>query len=187
MLYLLGARIILGIEMKSFFSRALVAFGFTLLLPFVAAAHDYKAGDLLIHHPWTRATAPGAPVAGGYAEIRNTGALPDRLVGGSFEASAQFEIHEMTMDGDVMKMAKLPNGLEIPAGATVTLKPGGLHLMFIGLKLPLAEGAKIKGSLVFEKAGKIDVEFAIEAKGAKGAEKAMHDHGMHTGEGEKKQ
>jgi periplasmic copper chaperone A len=174
--------------MSSMLIRAVVAL--SCLFPFIfsAAAHEFKLGDLVLLHPWTRATAPGAPVAGGYVTITNTGTAPDRLVSGSFEASASFEIHEMTMEGDIMKMAELPNGLEIPAGQTITLKPGGLHMMFIGLKTPLAEGAKVKGTLVFEKAGKVDVEFVVEARGAKGgADKTMHEPGMHGADGEKKQ
>jgi periplasmic copper chaperone A len=147
---------------------------FLAIAPFAAQAHEYRLGDLQIDHPWTRATPPGAPVAGGYLAITNTGATPDRLVSASFSASGRVEIHEMKMEGDVMKMAELPGGLAIPPGATVKLEPGGLHLMFMELKEPLAEGAKIKAQLVFEKAGTIDVEFAVEKLGAKAQDHKAH-------------
>ena len=114
-------------------------------------------------------TPKNAPVAGGYLKITNTGATPDRFVGGSTEVAKRFEIHEMKMDGGVMKMRELKDGLEIPPGATVELKPGSYHIMMLSLSRPLAKGERIKGSLVFEKAGKADVEFAVEALGASAA------------------
>jgi copper(I)-binding protein len=76
------------------------------------------------------------------------------------------EVHEMKMDGNVMRMREVEKGIEIPAGATVTLKPGGFHIMFMELNAPLAQGAKVPVTLVFEKAGSIDVDFKIEAAGA---------------------
>ena len=75
----------------------------------------------------------------------------------------------MSMDGGVMKMRELKNGLEIPPGATVELKPGSYHIMMMNLSRPLAKGEKVKGSLTFEKAGKVDVEFAVEAIGGSAA------------------
>jgi copper(I)-binding protein len=133
-----------------------------------AAAHDYKLGALEIKDPWTRATPKGATVAGGYLTIVNTGATTDRLVGGSAAGAVRFEIHEMAMTGGVMRMRPLPKGLEIKPGATVELKPGSFHLMFMGLKVPLEQGKKVKGTLVFEKAGTIEVEYAVEAIAATG-------------------
>ena len=130
-----------------------------------AQAHDYKLGPLEIKHPWTRATPKSATVAGGYLKITNTGNTPDRLTGGSVEVARKFEVHEMSMDGGVMKMRELKNGLEIPPGATIELKPGSYHIMMTNLSRPLAKGDKIKGSLTFEKAGKVDVEFTVEAMG----------------------
>lgn len=139
-----------------------------LLLAFVATradAHDYKLGPLVINHPWSRATPKGAAVAGGYMKITNTGTTPDRLIGGSVETAKRFEIHEMRMDGSVMKMRELTNGLEIPPGATVELKPGSYHIMMMNLSKPMAKGERVKGALTFEKAGKIDLEFAVEGVG----------------------
>jgi copper(I)-binding protein len=139
-----------------------------------ASAHEYKLGSLVIDHPWSRATPKGAAVAGGYMKITNTGTTPDRLTGGATEAAKKFEIHEMKMDGAVMKMRELPNGVEIPPGATVELKPGSYHIMMTTLAKPFAKGDRVKASLTFEKAGKVDIEFAVDAAGGSGAKDHKH-------------
>lgn len=126
----------------------------------------YHAGSLTISQPWTRATPKGAPVAGGYLRIANGGTSADRLIGTSFDIASKGEVHEMSMDNGVMRMRELPKGLEIPAGGTVELKPGGYHLMFVGLKEQVNPGQKIKGTLVFEKAGSVEVEFAAATMNA---------------------
>lgn len=128
-----------------------------------AAAHDYKIGAIEIMHPWARATPKGAKVGAGYLTIVNKGSTPDRLVGGTMEFAGRFEIHEMAMDGSVMRMRMLANGIEIKPGATVELKPGSFHLMFVGLTRPLAKGERLKATLVFEQAGTVALEFAVEA------------------------
>ena len=127
-----------------------------------ALAHGVKVGDLAIDHPWTRATPPGAPVSGGYMVIRNTGKEADRLIGGSAPFAGKLEIHEMAMDGDVMKMRQLADGLEIPAGGEVVLKPGGYHVMFIQMKQQLNKGESQKVMLRFEKAGEIEMDFDVQ-------------------------
>jgi periplasmic copper chaperone A len=149
---------------------------FAALAPAVRA-HSYKLGELEIAHPWTRATPPSARVAGGYLKITNKGQTSDRLLSATFTGSASTEVHEMAHEGGVMKMRELPKGLEIRPGETVELKPGGFHLMFIGLKAGLKEKDRLQGELVFEKAGRIAVDFAVEAIGARGGE---HDHHGHA-------
>jgi periplasmic copper chaperone A len=144
----------------------------------VARAHDYTHGQLRIGHPWTRATAPSAKVAAGYLTIRNTGGQADRLISASFTSSGSVELHEMAVDNGVMRMRELPRGIDIAPGQTVELKPGGLHLMFMDLKTGLREGGAVKGALVFEKAGLIEVDFKVEAMGARSGQ-AGHDHGHH--------
>lgn len=139
-----------------------------------AFAHGYKVGALEVGHPWSRATPAGAPVAGGFLTVTNEGKEADRLVSVGSAAADKVEVHEMTMDGGVMKMRALDKGLEIPAGAKVELKPGSYHVMFIGLKKPFVKGDMVKGTLTFEKAGKVDVEFAVEDMGARGADHAGH-------------
>ena len=131
-----------------------------------ALAHSYKLGSLEIGHPWARATPPTAPTGGGFLTITNKGTAADRLVSASSPAAASVQVHEMKMEGNVMRMRELANGLEIAPGATVTLAPGGLHMMMMGLKAPLKQGEKVPLTLVFEKAGTIDVEIAVEAMGA---------------------
>ncbi|PPD16004.1 MAG: hypothetical protein CTY25_04260 [Methylobacterium sp.] len=163
-----------------------VAFSLSLMPLLLAvsplAAHDYKLGDLRIDHPWSRATPGGAKVAGGFMKITNNGQEADRLVGGTLVSAGIVEIHEMAMQGNVMTMRALAQGLEIRPGQTVELKPGGLHMMFLELKSPLKEGEKVKGTLVFQRAGTIEVEFKVEGRGASGAhDHGAHDHGGHSG------
>jgi copper(I)-binding protein len=143
-----------------------MAFGLALSTTAPASAHDYRLGSLEISQPWTRATPATAQTGGGFLTITNKGTTPDRLIAARSPASNKVEVHEMKMDGNVMKMRELEKGLEIPAGATVMLKPGGYHIMFMGLKAPLAKDAKVPVTLVFEKAGSIDVELKVEAIGA---------------------
>jgi copper(I)-binding protein len=157
--------------MKSLLLAAVLALGVT-----AASAHDYKAGSIEIQHPWSRATPKGSEVAGGYMKLINTGTEPDRLIGGSTAGAGKFEIHEMAMDNGVMKMRMLPKGVEIKPGATVEFKPGSYHLMFVGLKQPFEKGKRVKGTLQFEKAGTVDVEYVVEAVGGSPDHGAM-DHG----------
>jgi copper(I)-binding protein len=105
-------------------------------------------------------------VASGYLRIRNTGSTPDRLTGGTLAPAGGVEIHEMSVDRGVMRMRELKGGLEIKPGATVELQPSTIHLMFTDLKRPLAKGEHVKGTLVFEKAGAVEIEYAVAAIGA---------------------
>ena len=139
-----------------------------------SAAPAQKAGALTLEQPWSRATPGGAKVGGGYLRITNPGTAPDRLIGGSFPLAARVEVHEMRLEGDVMRMKPVEGGLEIKPGATVELKPGGFHLMFVDLKEPLKEGQTFKGTLLFEKAGAIEVEYAVRGIGASAP--AEHKH-----------
>ena len=141
---------------------------FVLLLAGIgaASAHSYKLGTLEIGHPWARATPPTAPTGGGYLSVKNTGTEPDRLISISSPAAQTVQVHQMKMEGNVMRMRELDGPLEIKPGETVTLAPGGMHLMMMGLKEPLKQGEKVPLTLVFEKAGKIDVELVVVAMGA---------------------
>lgn len=131
-----------------------------------AVAHEYKAGDLEIVHPWARATLKGSTVADGFMKIINHGSTSDRLLSVSVEFAKTGQIHEMKMEGDVMKMQELTEGLEIPAGGTVELKPKSMHLMFVGVTEELMPDTVVDGELTFEKAGKVKIEFAIEPAGS---------------------
>jgi copper(I)-binding protein len=133
-----------------------------------ATAHEYKLGDLEIKHPSSRATLPGAKVAAGYVVIVNKGATPDRLVSVSAEIAGKTEIHEMAVTDGVMTMRPLKDGVEVPANGEVKLERGSYHIMFMDLQAPAVEGVKFKGTLTFEKAGTLAIEFAVEKASGEG-------------------
>jgi copper(I)-binding protein len=139
-----------------------------------ADAQEFRIGALVVERPWTRATPGGAKVAAGYLTIRNTGKEPDRLLGGSLPQASRFEIHETRTEGNVARMRHLPEGVEIKPGQSVTFAPGGYHMMFMGMKQPLKQGETVKGQLRFEKAGTLDVDYAVEAMGARGGGHSGH-------------
>lgn len=143
-----------------------------------AHAADYTTGNLRISQIWARATAPGAASGGGFLKIENKGPA-DRLVSASAGVSNEVELHSMRMDGNIMRMEKLDKGIEIPAGASVELKPGGFHIMLIGLKAPLREGERFPLKLRFEKAGEISVDMDIGSLGAAGPAAGGMDHSKH--------
>jgi copper(I)-binding protein len=138
------------------------------LVASAASAHDYTQGSLHVAHPWSRATPHGAVVAAGYLVVENRGSAVDRLISISVPAdvAGRAEIHEMAVQDGVMKMRPLPRGIEIAPGFTVKLEPGGLHLMFLDLKRPLVKGDRFKGTLSFERAGSVEIEFVVEAMGS---------------------
>lgn len=154
------------------FNAAISAFMLAFVLfvagSHMAAAHEFKAGDLEIEHPWSRATPAGAKVGGGYLTITNNGSTPDRLVAITSDISDKAELHQMAVKDGVMTMRPVEGGLEIPAGGKVDLKPGAFHLMFVGLKHPLKQGESFSATLAFEKAGSVEVTFAVEALGSTG-------------------
>jgi periplasmic copper chaperone A len=140
----------------------------------LAQTTSYKLGDLSIEAPWARATPAGAKVGGAYLKVSNRGTQPDRLLGGSLTGASAVEVHEMSMSNNVMKMRHLKDGLEIKPGQTVELKPGGYHLMLTGLSEGLKQGDKVKGSLTFERAGTVEVEFAVAPIGAQSSGPMKH-------------
>ena len=131
----------------------------------IPSAQEFKAGNIVVSHPWSRATPTGAKVGAGYFVIENRGKTPDRLLGGSVEAAASFEIHDTVVEDGVMRMRELKS-LELAPGGSIEAKPGGRHVMFGGLLHPLAAGGKIQGVLQFEHAGGVEVEFDIIGMGA---------------------
>jgi copper(I)-binding protein len=131
-------------------------------------ADDVKAGDLVISQAWSRATPIGAKVASGYLTISNNGAALDRLLGGSSDAAAKVEVHEMASNGGVMTMREVAAGLALARGATVTLAPGAYHRMLTGIRKPLKQGESLPITLKFEKAGDVAVTFYVMGVGAKG-------------------
>ena len=132
----------------------------------LAHAHEYKAGALTIVHPWVRATPKGAQVAGGFLTITNTGSAPARLIGGAVTGAGRSEVHATTNEGGIARMRPVAGGLEIKPGETVKLAPGGYHLMFMDLKGSFVDGELVEGTLRFEKAGDLPVEFEVQSVGA---------------------
>jgi copper(I)-binding protein len=124
-----------------------------------------KVGDLEVTSAFTKAMLPGQPVGGGYLTIRNTGTADDILVSASSTVAGSVEIHEMAMQGEVMKMRRLDGGIVIPAGQTVKLSPGGLHLMFLKVKEPFKLGGVVPVILNFKTAGNIEITLPVEAAG----------------------
>ncbi|MFD1198261.1 DUF1775 domain-containing protein [Brucella gallinifaecis] len=138
------------------------------------AVTSTKLGELSISGPSIRAMVPGAKVAGGYLTIKNNGKDADKLVGVTTTGVKRVEIHEMSMENQVMKMRELKDGLNIPAGETVELKSGGYHLMFIQPDHPYKEGDKVTATLEFEKSGKVDLEFPVTAQSGKSEDHSHH-------------
>ncbi|WOS64391.1 DUF1775 domain-containing protein [Sinorhizobium fredii] len=138
-----------------------------------AATGPVEVGDLEISGGAAKAMLPGAKVGGGGFAVKNTGSADDRLLAVESPAAGRVEIHEMAMENDVMKMRKLGDGIVIPAGETVELKSGGLHLMFMEVQKPFAEGDTVPVTLTFEKAGKLDYVLPV---GSAGGEAAGHKH-----------
>lgn len=120
-----------------------------------------KIGDVELTGGFTKAMLPGQPVGGGFVTIHNTGAADDRLISAESPSAGRVELHEMVMQNDVMKMRQLNDGIPVPAGTTVELKPGGLHLMFMDVKKPFVEGETVDLKLTFEKAGTVDLVLPI--------------------------
>jgi len=130
-------------------------------------------GSLEIVGAFSRATLPNAPVGGGFLTIVNSGEA-DRLVSVTSAVAGDVQLHEMSMQGDVMKMRQLEDGIEIPAGETITLSPGGLHIMFMGLKQAFVEGETIPLTLTFEKAGAVEITLIVAEPAAESADHPDH-------------
>lgn len=139
------------------------------------------AGNLIIDTPWTRATPGGSKVAAGYMTIINRGETADRLLSGASGIADRIEIHTMTMEGGVMRMRELEEGLALAPKSVTELKPGGYHIMFIGLEKPITKGDEIPLSLTFATAGKVDLFLPAAGIGAKQAPGAPSGAGAAAG------
>lgn len=138
------------------------------------AAPPIKHGDLVIDAAWLRQPPDGARVAGGFMRITNTGTVADRLISGSAPFAKRFEMHEMAVVDGVMRMRELSKGVEIKPGQTVELKPGGLHVMYMDLAERPAAGEKRKTTLVFERAGTIEIDVTVVPLGKAPAKGQSH-------------
>lgn len=161
--------------------RLVTAIGAMLLLPLAAVAHDYTISGLTVMHPVAYATPVTAQSGAGYFTITNTGDTPDRLL--AVEAAfPRVMVHDTIIENDISKMVHL-DGVDLPPGETVTLQPGGKHVMFMGLNGdPFEVGEAISATLVFENAGRLEVEFQVEDRPHDQGTGTMHGDD-HTGEG----
>lgn len=149
--------------------RALVC---SLLLGNLLHAHSTNAsepGELHLSAAWARPMPPGARVGGGYVEIHNGGDTTRRLIGAETPRASSMEIHTMVEVDGVMRMRRLPDGIEIPAGAAIALKPGAEHLMFFNPDPPFAEGETIPVTLRFDGDEEITVEFEVADRSGRAA------------------
>lgn len=144
------------------------------LLAAPADAHEFRAGDLFIAHPWSRAVIARATTAAGYMSITNSGANADRLIKAETGHARGIEIHEMSMTDNIMRMRPVVDGLAIPPGETIRLAPNGLHLMILAPGDGFVQGARIPVTLVFERAGRVEIELAVEAVRARAGEHSGH-------------
>lgn len=141
-----------------------------------ASAHEFGTKGVTISHPWVRATPKGATVGAAYLEIKTDGKTTDRLLAARSPVAGTVEIHTHIMEGDVMKMRRV-EGIDVKAGTSHILKPSGDHVMLMDLKQPLKEGDLLKITLVFAKAGEIEIDATVEPIGAKGPYGMDHQPG----------
>jgi len=149
--------------------RSLLQLTFAALLIAIAGpalAQGTGTSTIAVEQPWARATPAGATTGAAYMTIDNKSGNADRLTGASSDVAGKVQIHEMMVVNGVMQMRQLADGLAIPAGGSVALKPGSYHVMLIGLKKPLAAGQTFPLTLTFAKAGNISITVPVQAMGA---------------------
>ncbi|MBC7951223.1 MAG: copper chaperone PCu(A)C [Rhodospirillaceae bacterium] len=163
--------------MKTFVGTALTLA--LLGMSSAVCAGDAKLGALEIKAAWARATPPKAPAGGAFFSVTNTGASADSLLSARSDMAKTVELHTHLQQGDVMRMMAVDK-IDLAPGQTVALAPGGLHVMLIGLKQPLTEGASFPLELTFAQAGKVTVNVDVKAIGAMNSGAAMmHDPARH--------
>jgi iron complex outermembrane receptor protein len=153
-------------------NRLLILLALAVAWPAETNAHDYQAGNILIAHPWSRPTAPGMPMGVAYFSLENRGATDDVLVSASTPAAARVEFHQTTLSEGLARMRPLAQ-VVLPAGKTVKVEPGGIHLMLVELKHALEAGKQVPLTLVFRDAGAIEVMLNIEPRNVIGLENEM--------------
>ena len=129
---------------------------------------EAATSEIAITGAWSRETAEGQNAGGAFMTIANSGAADDRLTGGSSPVAGDVQIHTVDMTDGVMRMRELEDGLDVPAGGSVTLKPGSFHIMLMQLDRPLQQGEAVPVTLTFEKAGPVEIDLAIQPVGSQG-------------------
>ena len=163
--------------MKIINSRTIALGALTGLMASAALAQGYQARSISIQHPWSRETAVGQAAGGGFMTITNSGVGIDRLVSGTTPVAAEVQLHTMTMDGGVMRMRQVTDGIAVPARGSVELRPGSIHVMFVGLKRQLRRGERFPVTFQFQRAGRVTVQFAVQPIGSTG--RMEGGHGAH--------
>jgi periplasmic copper chaperone A len=153
-----------------------LALAAALLLSAPALSHEITTGDLQIIHPHIPQPAATAKAAGGYMAIVNNGAEAEHLIGIESDIAAKVSLHESRVDSNGVGTMEPVEALEIPPGGTVSLDHGGYHIMFMGLKGPLLEGEMHKAALIFERAGRVEIEFMIDPPMGKDGDDSGMDH-----------
>lgn len=138
-----------------------------MMVPVVGFAHSFEAGDLKIGHPWTRATPAGSKVAAGYLTVTNSGKTGDVLQGATVDGVGHVMVHSISNHHGMAHMEEMEGGAAVKPGETLTLAPGGVHLMWMDLKAPFKAGELVSGTLQFKNAGAVPVQFKVEAAGAR--------------------
>lgn len=155
---------------RRFVRGALMVVALLALSAGAGHARDVTAGPLTIVEPWARATVGTTRPGGAYLTITNNGDEADCLTGAESPVAERVELHRSSMEGGMMRMAPV-DAIAVPAGGKVMFAPSGYHLMLLGLKKPLVAGSKVPLTLVFEKAGRVVVDLAVEPLGGKGGPK----------------
>jgi copper(I)-binding protein len=145
------------------------------LLLLSAFAHGATRADVQVGNAWMRATPPQAPTAAGYLTVANHGGHADRLLSITSDAAERVELHSSDMQGGVMRMRKVDDGVMLPAGGSVALAPSGTHVMFIAPRKPLLAGQVVTATLHFAHAAPQVVQFKVLPLGAM---PSSHDHDM---------
>ena len=153
-------------------AAVLACVSFLVLPASPGQAHDFQAGEVAIGHPWTRAVGAHGTGAG-FLKLTNTGTQPDRLLSATSPVAPVVELHSMVRDGDVMRMRPVQD-ITIAPGQTVELRPGGFHVMMVGLTAAMNQGSRVPLILRFERAGEVRVELDVESAGARGPAAAHH-------------
>ena len=142
----------------------------------LAAGSAWAEGSIAVTEPWARASAPAARNGAAYMVVSNGGAEADRIVAAESPVAEKAELHTHLMDNGVMKMRPV-EAIEVSPGEPAVLRPGGLHVMLLGLKQPLTQGGRFPVTLKFAKAGAVTVEVAVQGAGAMGPGGMDHGHG----------
>lgn len=133
-----------------------------VVLGLATSAPAFAGEAITVEDAYARASTPTAKSGAAFMQITNTGSTDDRLVAASSEIASRVELHTHRMDGDVMRMVHVEEGFALPAGETLLLERGGMHVMFMGLNRSLAHGDRVTVTLTFEEAGDVELEIPVD-------------------------